>query len=45
MSIRRQWLLQLMYLLLVVEPGKRSIETAKNIKSLAGDIGIKRLLL
>ena len=30
-------------LIIVVEPGKRSIETANTIKSLAGDIGIKKL--
>ncbi len=32
-------------LVVVVEPGKRSIETARNIKSLAGDIGIKRVVV
>jgi len=30
-------------LLVVVEPGKRSIDTAREIKRLAGDIGIKNL--
>ncbi|MFH0977593.1 MAG: carbon monoxide dehydrogenase accessory protein CooC [Spirochaetota bacterium] len=30
-------------LIVVVEPGKRSIETAKHIKTLANDIGITRL--
>ncbi len=30
-------------LLVVVEPGKRSIDTAREIKRLAGDIGIKRV--
>lgn len=30
-------------LIIVVEPGKRSIDTAKHIKSLAEDIGIKRI--
>jgi CO dehydrogenase maturation factor len=32
-------------LVVVVEPGKRSIETAINIKSLAADIGIKRVVV
>jgi CO dehydrogenase maturation factor len=32
-------------LIVVVEPGKRSIETAKHIKTLAGDIGIKRMAI
>ncbi len=30
-------------LVIVVEPGKRSIETAKNIQRLAGEIGLKRI--
>lgn len=30
-------------LIVVVEPGQRSVSTAKNIKALAGDLGIKRL--
>jgi len=29
--------------IIVVEPGKRSLQTAKAIKKLAGDIGIKRI--
>jgi CO dehydrogenase maturation factor len=33
------------FLIVVVEPGKRSIETAKHIKSLASDIGIKRIVI
>jgi CO dehydrogenase maturation factor len=32
-------------LIIVVEPGRRSIETANTIKSLAKDIGIKRLVV
>ena len=32
-------------LIVVVEPGRRSIETAGNIKKLAGDIGLKQILL
>jgi len=32
-------------LLIVVEPGKRSIETAREIKRLAGDVGIKNLMV
>jgi CO dehydrogenase maturation factor len=32
-------------LVVVVEPGRRSIETALNIKSLASDIGIKRVVV
>jgi CO dehydrogenase maturation factor len=32
-------------LIVVVEPGKRSIETATHIKSLANDIGIKRIVI
>jgi CO dehydrogenase maturation factor len=32
-------------LIVVVEPGRRSIETAGHIKSLAGDIGLKNLSL
>ncbi len=31
-------------LVVVVEPGRRSIETAHQVKRLAGDLGIKRLL-
>ncbi len=31
------------YLVVVVEPGRRSIETAHNILRLAGDLGIKKL--
>ena len=32
-------------LIVVVEPGRRSIETANNIKRLAGDIGLSQLFL
>jgi CO dehydrogenase maturation factor len=32
-------------LIVVVEPGRRSIETAKHIKSLADDIGIKKVVI
>ena len=32
-------------LIVVVEPGRRSIETAGNIRMLAGDIGLKNILL
>ena len=32
-------------LIVVVEPGRRSVETANHIKSLAGDIGLKNILL
>ena len=30
-------------LIVVVEPGRRSVETARHIMQLAGDIGIKKL--
>ena len=30
-------------LIVVIEPGRRSIETARNVLRLAGDIGIKNL--
>lgn len=33
------------YLIVVVEPGRRSIETAMRIKDLAGDIGLTRVAL
>ena len=32
-------------IIVVVEPGRRSIETAEKIKKLAGDLGIKRLVI
>jgi CO dehydrogenase maturation factor len=32
-------------LIVVVEPGRRSVETAQNIKSLAGQIGLTRIFL
>ncbi len=33
------------YLLVVVEPGQRSLETAKKIKTLAEELGIKKILV
>ncbi len=33
------------YLIVVVEPGRRSIETARQVQRLAADLGIKNLLL
>jgi len=32
-------------IIVVVEPGRRSIETAEKIKKLAGDLGIKRIVI
>lgn len=32
-------------LLVVVEPGRRSMDTAKHIRKLAGDLGLKRIVL
>lgn len=33
------------FLVVVVEPGRRSVDTANTIKRLAGDLGVKRILL
>jgi CO dehydrogenase maturation factor len=33
------------FLIVVVEPGRRSVDTAQHIRRLAGDIGVKRVLL
>ncbi len=33
------------FLVVVVEPGRRSVDTAGTIKRLAGDLGVKRILL
>ena len=30
-------------LIVVVEPGRRSLQTARQVKELAGDLGIKRV--
>ncbi len=33
------------FLVVVVEPGRRSVDTANTIKRLAGDLGVKRILI
>jgi CO dehydrogenase maturation factor len=33
------------FLVVVVEPGRRSVDTAETIKKLAGDLGVKKVLI
>ncbi len=33
------------FLIVVVEPGRRSVDTAEHIKKLAGDLGVERILI